>query len=317
MVLLKTILFTFVLLLVGCSQNPQNIIKENYYTSKKNISLDKYTKVLKASEADEFSRKLNKAYKGLGITLVKLFGKIYVFIVVKDSSAYFHDIQKGDILLSVNNKSIKNSTLEQIYREIKKFKNGVNLTFYRKNKGKFSVFLKKQKIDVKNVEYRLNSKVKVYIHIKNFAKGVTSEVKKILEANKQIKLITFDLRDNGGGVFEEALKLADLFIEKGVLLFEKGKNIDKKYYATSKVIDRDFNIRILVNHNTASASEIFAGIMQDYKKAVIVGEKTYGKGCIQKLYKLDNGKVLKVTVSEYFLPSGRSINEVGLTPDLK
>ncbi len=314
MVLLRVLFF--VLIFFGCSKNPQSIIKENYY-SPNSKALDKYTKVLKGEEAKEFKKNIEGSYKGLGLVLIKAFGKIYVFDIVKNSPSDLHDIQKGDVLISINDKDIKKLSLTQVYKEIKSYRRGVYLTFRKKDRSIYRVFLKAEKIDTKSVEYRFISKNEVYIKINTFSKGVASKVEKILKNNHEIKFITFDLKDNGGGVFKEALELADLFVDNGVLLFEKGKNIDKTYYATNKIIGSNFDIKIVINHNTASASEIFTGIMRDYKKAVVVGEKSYGKGTIQKTYRLDNENILKVTVSEYFLPSGKSINGIGIIPDMK
>jgi len=159
----------------------------------------------------------------------------------------------------------------------------------------------------------------LYIRITSFDKNVEPSIKKAIRDNeKQVKGIILDLRNNPGGLLDQAIKTVDLFVDKGIIVSQKGRNeaenIDFK--ASTSGTYKEYPIVVLVNGGSASASEIVSGSLQDHKRAVIVGEKTFGKGSVQAILPISQGEAIRLTVARYYLPSGRTIQAVGVDPDI-
>jgi carboxyl-terminal processing protease len=200
-------------------------------------------------------------------------------------------------------------------------KTKINLTIVRKGERKplkFTIIRDIIKIDSVYSKKIEGSDI-AYIRVTSFDKKVVKDVKKALKNNKNAKGIILDLRNNPGGLLSQAVGLVDLFVDKGVIVSQKGRieSENEVYKATKEGTYKNIPMAVLVNGGSASASEIVSGALQDHKRAIIVGEKTFGKGSVQVILPLGKGEGLRLTVARYYLPSGRTIQAKGVTPDVE
>ena len=173
--------------------------------------------------------------------------------------------------------------------------------------------IKIQSVYVKTIEEKL-----LYVHVTSFDRKVVDGIKKAMLENNATKGLILDLRNNPGGLLDQAVGVVDLFVEEGAIVSQKGKlkSENISYYAHKEDTDTNTPIVILVNGGSASASEIVSGALQDFNRSIIVGEKTFGKGSVQVVMPVGNDEALKLTVARYYLPSGRTIQAIGVTPDI-
>jgi carboxyl-terminal processing protease len=262
----------------------------------------------------------NGEFGGLGIVVSMKKGVLTVISPIDDTPAYRAGIKAGDIIVKINDKSTLDMTLDEDVK-LMRGKPGTKITLLIVRNGKkIKVNLIRAIIKIKSVkEYAIKGYPDIeYIRISSFDKNVVSSLKTILAKMRNKKGIIIDLRNNPGGLLNQALGTLDLFIEDGKLLSEKGrnKNEDRTWYAHSAGTYNHIPIIILVNGGSASASEIVSGGMQDRKRAVIVGEKTFGKGSVQAIIPINKEEAVRLTIAKYYLPSGRTIQAVGVTPDI-
>jgi len=262
----------------------------------------------------------NGEFGGLGIVVGMKKGVLTVISPIDDTPAYRAGIKAGDIILKINNKATLDMTLDEDVNLMRgKPGTKINLTVVRDGK-QIKVTIIRAIIKVKSVkEYAIKGYPSIeYIRISSFDKNVVSSLKQILNKMRNKKGIIIDLRNNPGGLLNQALGTLDLFIDDGKLLSEKGRNKqqDRTWYAHSAGTYKHIPIVILVNGGSASASEIVSGGMQDRKRAVIVGEKTFGKGSVQAIIPINKEEAVRLTIAKYYLPSGRTIQAVGVTPDI-
>ena len=282
---------------------------------------DKYAAYYTQEEYDEEMSSIQGVYTGLGIAVSqKDNGDVYVADVFEGSPAKAAGILKGDVMTSINNTSVKSMKWNEVTVFIRKQgEKTINLVLNRDGK-EVSVSVSRQKIKKVSVNHSMLDNQIGYISIREFDDETPKQFKDALadlEAKKQKSLI-IDLRDNGGGSLTAVLDMLDRMLPKGILLTVKSKNNPDEVYKAKS--DECFTkpCAILINGNSASASEVFAGAMQDRGNATLVGVKSYGKGIVQSVFSLKNeigGGAIKLTTGEYFLPSGRSIHQIGLTPD--
>jgi len=283
-------------------------------------ALDPHSSFLDKNGYKDLQVTTNGEFGGLGIVVGIKKGVLTVISPIDDTPAYRAGIKAGDIILKINNKATLDMTLDEDVKLMRgKPGTKITLTIFRDGK-KIKVTITRAIIKIKSVkEYALKGYPNIeYIRISSFDKNVVASLKRILSKMRNKKGIIIDLRNNPGGLLDQALGTLDLFIDEGKLLSEKGREKieNKTWYAHSAGTYKNIPIVVLVNGGSASASEIVSGAMQDRKRAVIVGEKTFGKGSVQAIIPINRDEAVRLTIAKYYLPSGRTIQAVGVTPDI-
>ena len=278
---------------------------------------DNYSKFLAEEEFSQQNNSINSKLYGIGINIASLAGKTYIINVLENSPAYNNDIKNGDIILKVNEVDVQGQTIYQVAQLIKsESTNYVNLEVLRGTE-KIARNIKKEEIKIKTVDYKKVSDNVGYIRISSFI-GVETPKEFIIALNrlKDAKGLILDLRGNSGGLFQNAIIVANLFMEKGVIvnvIARQGKK--NTYEANDKGCIYKNPLVVLIDSDTASASEILSSALHDNNRAVLVGTKTYGKGLVQKVFSLPNKSGINLTIARYLTPKNADINKQGIKPD--
>ncbi|WP_367700585.1 S41 family peptidase [Helicobacter pylori] len=284
-------------------------------------NLDAHSAYLNEKKFKEFQAQTEGEFGGLGITVGMRDGVLTVIAPLEGTPAYKAGVKSGDNILKINNESTLSMSIDDAINLMRgKPKTPIQITVVRKNEPKPLVFniirdiIKLPSVYVKKIE----KTPYLYVRVSGFDKNVTKSVLDGLKANPKAKGIVLDLRGNPGGLLNQAVGLSNLFIKEGVLVSQKGKNKEEnlEYKANGRAPYTNLPIAVLVNGGSASASEIVAGALQDHKRAVIIGEKTFGKGSVQMLLPVNKDEAIKITTARYYLPSGRTIQAKGITPDI-
>ena len=283
--------------------------------------LDAHSSFLDKKGYKELKVTTNGEFGGLGIVVGMKKGVLTIISPIDDTPAFRAGVKANDIILKINNKATIDMTLDEAVN-LMRGKPGTKITLTLIRDGKpVIVHITRAIIKVKSVKsYDIKDYPEIkYIRISSFDKNVVSSLKKIVSNLKNKKGLIIDLRNNPGGLLNQALGTLDMFIKDGKLLSEKGRdsNNNRVWYAHSAGTYSNIPIVILVNGGSASASEIVSGAMQDHKRAIIVGEKTFGKGSVQAIIPINKDEAVRLTIAKYYLPSGRTIQAVGVTPDIK
>ncbi len=285
--------------------------------------LDAHSSYLDKKAYKELKVQTSGEFGGLGIVVGMRNGVLTIISPIDDTPAYKAGLKAGDIILKINDKATIDMTLDEAVNLMRgKPGTKITLTIVRKGQKPFKVTITRAIIKVKSVKAKdLENYPQIkYIRISSFDKNVVSSLKKTLKKLKKEgkKGIIIDLRNNPGGLLNQAVGTLDLFIDKGVLVSQKGrvKRENEIYYAHSAGTYKNIPIVVLVNGGSASASEIVSGALQDHKRAVIVGEQTFGKGSVQAILPVNKDEAIRLTVARYYLPSGRTIQAKGVTPDI-
>ena len=284
---------------------------------------DEYSEYIPKKEMEAFSANTLGNYNGIGIYYGRLADTNEVVIIapIKNTPAYNAGILPGDIILKIDNEEIKEEdSLTELSNKIKgEIGTKIKLEIRRDKEIKeFEITRENIKLHYIDTDV-LNDNIG-YMWISSFDEGTAKEFEEKYSEleNKGIKSLIIDLRNNGGGIVDEATDIADYILKKdSTILITKDKNGTEKLTIANKEHTIDIPIIILVNENSASATEILAGALKDNNVAKIVGEKTYGKGVIQNIFTLNNGAGLKLTTNEYFTPNNNKINHIGIEPDVK
>ncbi|MBR3329211.1 S41 family peptidase [Candidatus Saccharibacteria bacterium] len=282
---------------------------------------DVYTVYMDAEEAKEFEDDLHgNVGAGIGVEMGLRDGYVRVLRTLPDNPAREAGILAGDILYKVDGEEVYELTTEEISKKVRgEVGTEVEVTVVRDGKEK-TFKMKRETINNVSayVEYDGSTAIVTITRFDNDTGRIVQGFAKEF-ADKGIKKVILDLRNNGGGYVSAAQDLLSLWIDNDVILIQKSKHDDDKKTSSNsgKAILEDMKTVVLVNGSTASASEIVAGALQDYEKATIVGETTYGKGVVQNLFDLSNGSKLKVTTASWYTPKERSINKTGIEPDIE
>ena len=287
-------------------------------------SLDPYSAYMSPDLFKSMQTESKGEFGGLGIEIGMEAGVVKVIAPISDTPAEKAGIKAGDYIVRINKEQVQGKTLMEAVKLMRgPVGSSIELTVRRKEVKKPLTFnIKRQIIEVKSVESKIlgNKKNIGYIKLKSFNENSDKQfIKKIKNYEKQ-KLIGYiiDLRNNPGGLLNQAVSITDFFLEEGEIVSTKGRRISetRKFFARSGDGIKGKPIIVLINNGSASASEIFAGALKDHKRAIILGENSYGKGSVQSIIPLRNGGGIRLTISKYYLPSGKSISEVGVSPDI-
>lgn len=281
--------------------------------------LDPYTEYIPAENLSDFQFQTTGQYGGIGATISMKNDKIIILETYEGMPAALAGLLPGDQILSIDEKSMIGKTISFASEQLKGRSNtNIKIKYQRLGwKKPKKITIKRKLININPVTYYNLVRDKIgYIYLSSFTVQSALAVKEALidlKKNHQIKALILDIRDNGGGVVDDCLDILNFFLPKGELLLSiKGKNkqMGKNYYAIQSPIEPNLPLAILVNENSASASEILSGTIQDTDRGIIIGTRTYGKGLVQSIYQLPYNAQLKLTTAKYYIPSGRCIQAI-------
>jgi len=288
-------------------------------------NIDAHSAYLNQKRFESLQIQTKGEFGGLGITVGMKDGALTVISPIEGTPADKAGLKSGDIILKVDDKSTLNMTIDEAVKIMRgKPKTPIDLTIVRKGESKpLHIHIIRDIIKVQSVYTKDIGKSTLYIRVTSFDQKVVEGVKEAIEKNinsadKPKKSIILDLRNNPGGLLDQAVGLVNLFVSEGNIVSQKGRDASQNtsYDANSRTTITDVPMVVLVNGGSASASEIVSGALQDHKRAVIIGEKTFGKGSVQIILPVTNEEAIKLTIARYYLPSGRTIQAVGVEPDL-
>ncbi|HEX7128221.1 MAG TPA: S41 family peptidase [Thermodesulfobacteriota bacterium] len=317
-------LFTDVLALIQRNyvEKPEN--KELVYGAIKGMleTLDPHSSFMTPEVYREMQVETRGEFSGLGIEITTRDDRIVVVTPIEDTPAFKAGILAGDQIIRIDGKSTKGMSLPDAVKLMRGPRgSAVKITVAREGADEPIDFtITRATIAVKSVKAKLLEPGLGYIRLTQFQERTADDLASALERfdKEQIKGLILDLRNNPGGLLDQAVKVADFWIDSGLIVYTDGRieNQRMEFRATRDVAKRDYNIIVLVNEGSASASEIVAGALQDTGRAVVVGTQTFGKGSVQTIIPLSDGSALRLTTARYFTPKGRSIQAKGITPDI-
>ena len=285
--------------------------------------LDAHSSYLDKKASKEMSVQTQGEFGGLGTTVGMRDGDLTVISPIDDTPAFKAGIKPLDIILKIDNTSSINMTLDEAVTLMRgNPQTDITLTVVRKGEVKpLEIKMKRDIIKIQSVFAKtIENTDLLYLRVSSFDAKVTEDLEKAILANKNIKGYILDLRNNPGGLLSQAIGAVNLFVDNGIIVSQKGKNPDdeEKFEASVSKTKTKLPLVVLVNEGSASASEIVSGSLQDHKRAVIIGEKTFGKGSVQAVLPIENDRSenIKLTIAKYYLPSGRTIQATGVTPDV-
>ena len=288
-------------------------------------SLDPYSAYMSPELFKEMQTDTRGEFGGLGIEIGMESGVVKVISPIDDTPAAKAGIKAGDYIVKIGKEQVQGKSLLEAVKLMRgPVGTSINLTVRRKNVKKPIEFTITRKIiEVQSVSSKIigDQKNLGYIRLKSFNENSDKQfLKSVKEFEKKpkIKGYVLDLRNNPGGLLTQAINITDFFLDDGEIVSTKGRKISetRKFFARRGDEVKGKPIVVLINNGSASASEIFAGALKDHKRAIILGENSYGKGSVQSIIPLTNGGGIRLTISKYYLPSGKSISEVGVTPDI-
>ena len=346
---LVTIIFSFFLINISFSANDENIYDKidlfsevldkinNEYVEEINQnkvmdaaingvlhSLDSYSGYMSPEIFKEMQTETSGKFGGLGIEVGMEAGVVKVISPMDNSPAERVGVKAGDYIVKINDSQVQGKTLSQAVELMRgPVGSKIEITVRRIGIKKAIIFnIIREIIEVKSVKSKIIDENVGYIRLTSFNENSSNQVKekiKEFKKDKNIEKYILDLRNNPGGLLTQAIKIADFFLDNGEIVSTKSRKIreNKKWFAKKGDLVNGETLVVLINYGSASASEIVAGALQDHKRAILIGENSYGKGSVQSIIPLENNGAIRLTISKYYLPSGKSISDIGITPDIE
>lgn len=288
-------------------------------------SLDPHSSYLNPEAAQDMRVQTKGEFGGLGIEVTMENGLIKVVSPIDDTPAAKAGIQAGDLIFALDGQPVQGLSLQEAVEKMRgKVGTPIKISIRRAGKDPFDVSLTREIIKVKSVRYRLEGNDIGYVRVTSFTEQTTSGVLDAIEklkkeAGNKLKGYILDLRNNPGGLLDQAIALSDAFLDKGEIVSVKARKSDdvQRWNAKPGDVTNGLPIVVLLNGGSASASEIVAGALQDHRRAIILGTRSFGKGSVQTIMQVTGGGAIRLTTALYFTPSGRSIQKEGIKPDIE
>tara|TARA_B100001063_G_C16691374_1_gene517250 strand:- start:38 stop:1174 length:1137 start_codon:yes stop_codon:yes gene_type:complete len=287
-------------------------------------SLDPYSSYMSPKIFDEMQTETSGEFGGLGIEVSMESGVVKVISPIDDTPASKAGIKAGDYIVKINNTQVQGKSLSEAVDLMRgPVGSAIELTVRRRGEKKAITFnIVREVIQIQSVKTKLLEKNIGYIRLTSFNENSGSQIKKKIrefENNKKVKAYILDLRNNPGGLLSQAIKISDFFLNNGEIVSTKSRKSseNRKWFAKKGDLINGKTLIVLINYGSASASEIVAGALKDHKRAILLGESSFGKGSVQSIIPLKNNGAIRLTVAKYYLPSGKSISEVGVSPDIE
>ncbi|WP_440916726.1 S41 family peptidase [Candidatus Pelagibacter sp.] len=287
-------------------------------------SLDPYSAYMSPEIFNEMQTETSGEFGGLGIEVSMESGVVKVISPIDDTPASRAGIKAGDYIVKINDVQVQGKSLSEAVDLMRgPVGSGIELTIRRRGERKALIFnVVREIIQIQSVKADILEKSIGYLRLTSFnensGKQIEREIKK-LEKNKDVKSYILDLRNNPGGLLSQAIRISDFFLDNGEIVSTKSRkpSENRKWFAKKGDLTNGKILIVLINYGSASASEIVAGALKDHKRAILLGENSYGKGSVQSIIPLKNDGAIRLTVAKYYLPSGKSISEVGVSPDIE
>ena len=287
-------------------------------------SLDPYSAYMSPEIFNEMQTETSGEFGGLGIEVSMESGVVKVISPIDDTPASRAGIKAGDYIVKINDVQVQGKSLSEAVDLMRgPVGSGIELTIRRRGERKALIFnVVREIIQIQSVKADILEKNIGYLRLTSFnensGKQIEREIKK-LEKNKDVKSYILDLRNNPGGLLSQAIKISDFFLDNGEIVSTKSRkpSENRKWFAKKGDLTNGKVLIVLINYGSASAPEIVAGALKDHKRAILLGENSYGKGSVQSIIPLKNDGAIRLTVAKYYLPSGKSISEVGVSPDIE
>ena len=287
-------------------------------------SLDPYSSYMSPEVLNEMQTETSGKFGGLGIEVGMESGVVKVISPIDDTPASRAGIKAGDYIVKINDTQVQGKSLSEAVELMRgPVGSGIELTVRRRGEKKALKFeIIREIIQIQSVKTDLLKESIGYIRLTSFNENsgeqIKKEIKKI-EKNDKVNAYILDLRNNPGGLLSQAIRISDFFLDNGEIVSTKSRkpSENRKWFANQGDLTKGKTLIVLINYGSASASEIVAGALKDHKRAIILGETSYGKGSVQSIIPLKNDGAIRLTIAKYYLPSGKSISEVGVTPDIE
>ena len=287
-------------------------------------SLDPYSSYMSPEILEEMQTETSGEFGGLGIEVSMEAGVVKVISPIDDTPASKAGLKAGDYIVKINDTQVQGKSLSEAVDLMRgPVGSSIELTVRRRGEKKALTFnITREIIEIQSVKSELLKDSIGYIRLTSFNENSSDQIEKQikkLKKNKNLNSFILDLRNNPGGLLNQAIRISDFFLENGEIVSTKSrkKSDNRKWFAKKGDITDGKTLLVLINYGSASASEIVAGALKDHKRAIVVGENSYGKGSVQSIIPLKNRGAIRLTVAKYYLPSGKSISEVGVRPDIE
>ena len=287
-------------------------------------SLDPYSAYMTPESFESMQTETSGEFGGLGIEVGMEAGVVKVISPIDDTPASKAGLKAGDYIVKIEGTQVQGKTLTEAVELMRgPVGSSLEITVRRKGKKKAIIFnITREIIKVQSVKSKILNDSVGYIRLTSFNENSSQQIKKTISKfnkNKNLNSFILDLRNNPGGLLSQAIKISDFFLENGEIVSTKSRRTseNRKWFAKKGDLIDGKSMIVLINYGSASASEIVAGALKDHKRAIIIGENSYGKGSVQSIIPLKNKGAIRLTISKYYLPSGKSISEIGITPDIE